>query len=53
MGMGIEEALRGIRALAECAATWPLTVVVDSPSRLCRQGADSVVYYKQESTEDD
>jgi hypothetical protein len=53
MVKGIEEVLLGIRAPAECAANWPLTVVVDSSSRLCRQEANNVVYYKEDSTEDD
>ncbi|GIJ90964.1 hypothetical protein Asppvi_009929 [Aspergillus pseudoviridinutans] len=50
---GIEEVLLGMRTPVECAANWPLTVVVESSSRLCRQEANSVVYYKKESTEDD
>jgi hypothetical protein len=49
----IEDVLLRIQAPAECARNWPLTVVVDSSSRLCRQEANSIVYYKEESTEDD
>ncbi|GIK06669.1 hypothetical protein Aspvir_002319 [Aspergillus viridinutans] len=50
---GIEAVLLGIRAPVESAVNWPLTVVVDSSSQLCREKANSVVYYKEESTEDD